>query len=182
MLNRDEAVSLIKKYLKDIDNIRFSVSVEAILRKIAKVLQKDEELWGITGLLHNLDYEYCRGDPEKRTALTSQLLEGLLPELSINAIKANNYMHSEYIPTTSLDKTLIAAVTATELINVVKKKTNSNSISEVELNELMIKFNDSSFAPRINRNRIALCEDTGLDIDFFLNVCLKALKEIPEKN
>jgi predicted hydrolase (HD superfamily) len=180
MLTRDEAVSLIKKYLKDINNVRFSVSVEAVLRKIAGILQKDEELWGITGLLYNLDYEYSKGSPEKRTILTAQLLEGLLPDSALNAIKANNYMHSDYIPTTSLDKTLIATVAATELIDAVKNKTSTKNIIDVSINEVMVKFNDSSFEERINRNRIALCEDVGLDIDSFLNLCLKTFKEILE--
>ena len=104
MINRDEAFVILKKYLKDPDNIKYSLAVEAVLKELARILYRDEELWSLTGLLHNLDYEYTRGELEKRGNLSSQLLGGLLPENAVNAIRANNYMHTDYIPTTSLDK------------------------------------------------------------------------------
>lgn len=180
MITREQAVTLIKKYLKDVDNVRFAVAVEHILKKIAELYGKDQELWGITGLLHNIDYEYCAHNPEKRGMLASQLLEGLLPEKCINAIKANNYIHLDYIPTTSLDKCLIAAVTSAELIIKITKNTESKNISDVHLPIIITKFNDSNFAPTINRNRIALCEDFGMKIEFFLETCLDSLKEISQ--
>ena len=109
MITRDEAFVLIKKYLRHEDNIRKSLAVEAILREIAKKLERNADLWGLTGLLHNIDYEYTSTEPESRGVLSAQLLEDLLPEKAVNAIKANNYTHTDYIPTTSLDKSLMAA-------------------------------------------------------------------------
>ena len=181
MISREQAVTLIKKYLKDVDNIRFAVAVEVILGKIAVRLERDEKLWEITGLLHNIDYEYCAINPEQRGVLAAQLLDGLMPEPVVNAIKANNYMHSDYIPTTSLDKSLISAVASVQLIKAVTKNSASKKISDIELPEIMIKFHDTSFAPIINRNRIGLCEDVGIDIDTFLEICLEAMKEISDK-
>ena len=116
MISREEAFLLLKKYLRDEDNIRYSLAVEAVLREIANRLDRDEELWGLTGLLHNLDYEYTITEPEKRGSLSAQLLEDLIPEPGVNAIKANNYMHTDYIPITSLDKSLIAVDAAIGLI------------------------------------------------------------------
>lgn len=94
MLSRDQAVKLVKKYLKEQDNIRLAVAVEAILRKIAEVNNKDQELWGITGLLHNLDYEYCGSNYQDRGIISNQILDGIIPENTINAIKSNNYVYT----------------------------------------------------------------------------------------
>lgn len=179
MISRKEALTVIKKYLKDNENVKSALAVETILQKIAYFLEKNEELWALTGLLYNLDYEYCSGAPENRGALTAQVLDGLLPESGINAIKSNNYMHTDYIPTTSLDKSLIAAVTTSNLIFSVEKLVPSKKISDIGLNLLILKFNDQNFASRYNRSRILLCKDLGIEIKEFLALCLKALKETP---
>jgi predicted hydrolase (HD superfamily) len=178
MLSRDEAIELVKKYLKDINLRKNSIIAEALLRQVAKILGKDEELWGLTGLLHNLDYDYTRENPEKRGILSANLLENLLPEKSINAIKANNYMHTDYIPVTSLDKSLISISELTGFVITVAQSTPSKHLSDVDLNTLLNKFNDQNFATRFNRNKIKLCEDVGIDLENFFNLTLNTLKQI----
>lgn len=177
MINREEAFILIKKYLKNQDNIKQALSVEAILREIAKRLQRDEDIWGLTGLLHNLDYEFSAGNPENRCTLSAQLLDGLLPEKSVNAIKAINYMHTDYIPVTSLDKALIATDAVTRLIIITLTMVPTKKIQDLDINFLIEKFNDTNFATRINRSRIELCIDIGVEIETFLNFSLKVLKK-----
>ncbi len=181
MLERDQAVKIVKKYLKEFDNIRLAVAVESILRKIAEIYDKDQDLWGITGLLYNLDYEYCGSNFHNRGKITNQILDGIIPEKSINAIKANNYIYTEYIPITPLDKCLIAAVTSAELIMYITKNTSFKNLSDISLPILINKYNDSSFASNLNRNRIKLCEDLGLDLKSFLEISLNALNEISEE-
>ena len=181
MINRDEAFTLLKKYLRNEGNIKYSMAIEAIMRKLAKFLEKNEEYWGLTGLLHNLDYEFAGNEPEKRGNLSAQLLEDLLPESCVNAIKANNYMHTDYIPTTSLDKSLIAADAATGLIIATAHSMPDKKLGDINLELLLDKFNDPSFAPKSNRNRIELCTDIGIDLKSFLELCLITLKHISEQ-
>ena len=181
MITREEAIRLTKKYLREQESIRYSLAVEAIMGEMAKTLGMNQELWSLTGLLHNLDYEYTAGEPEKRGSLSAQLLEGLLPDSGVNAIKANNYMHTDYIPTTALDKTLIAASAVSGLIFVTAKSTPSQKLSEVDLATLIDKFNDSTFAVRFNRKRIGLCADAGIDLKVFLEICLNTLQKISDQ-
>ena len=181
MINREEAYILIKKYLKEEDSIRYSLAVEAILRELAKRLERDENLWGLTGLLHNIDYEYTAGEPEKRGVLSSQILDGLLPEMWVNAIKANNYTQTDYIPTTSLDKSLIAVDAAVGFIIAVAKSMPSKKIAEVNFNTLIEKFNDPNFASRYKRSRIAMSTHTGMDLKIFLALSLKILQNVSDK-
>lgn len=181
MLSRDQAVNLVKKYLKEQDNICLALAVEAILRKVAIIFNKDQEVWGITGLLHNLDYEYCGSDFQNRGTISNEILDGILPEKSINAIKANNYIYTNYCPTSSLDKCLIAAIPSAELILHIAKNSSSKKLSDVNLTMVITKVNDSFFAPKFNRSRINLCEDIGIDLKSFIKLCLNALNEISEE-
>ena len=104
MINRDEAIIWLNKYLFDDKLVKHSYAVEAIMGNIAEYLDKDIEFWKLVGLLHDLDYEYTKGNPENHSQITSQLLDGLLPEEGINAIKAHNYLYSKYIPASTIDK------------------------------------------------------------------------------
>jgi len=181
MIDRNQAIVLIRKYLKDEDLIKHSIATEAILKKIARILGKDEDLWSLTGLLHNLDYEYTSGETEKRGIVTAQLLEGLLPENCVNAIKATNYMHSDYVPSTSLDKSLIATVAIADFILAVARSTPSKNLSEININTLVTKLNDPAFTDKYVRSRILLCTDVGIDLKDFLQLSLNTLKEAPDK-
>lgn len=181
MLERDQYVKLVNKYLKDLNNIRLAVSVEAILRKIAEIYDKDQEIWGITGLLHNLDYEYCGSNLQNRGIISNQILNGIIPEKCVNAIKANNYVYTNTTPITSLDKCLIAAVTSAELIINIAINSSSKKLSDVNLSLLINKFNDPTFSPKLKRGRINLCKDVGIDLKSFLELCLNSLNEISDK-
>jgi len=181
MISREEAFIFLKKYLREPGSIKYSYAVEAILREIARVLNRDVELWGLTGLLHNLDYEFTRGDIEQRGNLSAQLLTDLIPENGVNAIKANNYTHTDYIPTTSLDKSLIAADAVCRLILATALKTPNKSLSEVDINLLAKNYQDASFAPTVSRHRIKLCADLGIELSPFLNLSLNILKGISDK-
>lgn len=181
MLSREEAIVLLKKYVKDENLLKNSIITEVILKQMAKILGKDEDLWGLTGLLHNLDYDYTKDNPEKRGILSTNILENLLPENSINAIKANNYMHTDYIPITSLDKSLISTSEFAGFIVTVAQSMPSKKLKEVDLDTLLNRFNDPDFATKYNRNKIKLCEDVGLNIDNFFKLTLITLKQISDQ-
>jgi len=180
MLNREDALRLVTKYLKDDRLIKHCYAVEAIMEKLGKRLGEDGELWGITGLLHDLDYEYTKDHPEKHANLTAQILDGLIPEDCANAIKAHNYMHTDYIPTNSLDKALIAADAVSGLIIAAALVMPSKKLSDVRLETLINKFKDASFAKGCNRKRIELCIDAGIELEPFLEMSLNALQDISD--
>jgi len=179
MITREQALVLIKKYVKNKDLIKRSLAVEIILREIARRLRKDEELWGLTGLLYNIDYEYVGKEPEKSGTLAAQLLEGLLPEAGINAIKSINYMHTNCIPIASLDKSLIAADAITNLI-FDAMHSSCKKPSDLDIDILLDKLNDPSRVDTNERNRIKLCNDVGMDVDAFLALSLNIVKQIPD--
>jgi len=181
MISREEAIELLNKYLKDKENLKKAVAAEAIMRKIAKRLNRNEELWGITGLLHNIDYEYTEDNLEERGSLSFQLITGLIPDAGVNAIMGTNYVYTEYVPVRSIDKALIAIVTLIKLIFKIIKSTSSQKISDVDLPIMYEKFKDTNFNERNDQKRIELINDIGINEQEFLKISLDALKEISDE-
>ncbi|HWR63801.1 MAG TPA: HD domain-containing protein [Candidatus Thermoplasmatota archaeon] len=180
MLTRAEAEPLLRKNLRTENLIKHSYAVEAILEDMAKKLGEDSQLWGITGLLHDLDYDFTKNDPEKHSQITVKVLYDLLPLEAINAIKAHNYQYTAQIPQTYLDKSLIAADAVSGLIIAAALVMPSKKLADVTPKTLLAKFKDKSFAAGCNRKRIELCEDMDLELQGFLELSLDSLKRISD--
>lgn len=180
MLTRAEAVPLLKKNLRTENLLKHSYAVEAILEDMAKKLGEDSELWGLTGLLHDLDYDFTKNDPEKHSQITVKVLIDLLPLEAIDAIKAHNYQYTAQIPQTYLDKSLIAADAVSGLIIAAALVMPSKKLVDVTPKTLLSKFKDKSFAAGCNRKRIELCEDMELELQTFLELSLDSLKRISD--
>jgi len=180
MLTRAEAVPLLRKNLRTENLLKHSFAVEAILEDMAKKLGEDSELWGLTGLLHDLDYDFTKNDPEKHSQITVKVLYDLLPLEAINAIKSHNYQYTAQIPQTYLDKSLIAADAVSGLIIAAALVMPSKKLADVTSKTLQSKFKDKSFAAGCNRKRIELCEDMELELQTFLELSLDSLKRISD--
>ena len=178
MIERDKALILLKKYLYDDKLIKHCFAVEAIMDNIAEFLDKDIKLWKIVGLLHDLDYEYTKSDPEKHTQITAEIINGLIPEEGINAIKSHNFLYSKYMPSSTIDKSLIAADAVSGLIIASALMMPSKKLNELKIESLIKKFNDNNFAKGCNRKKIKLCLDFGIEVEKFLDLSLNALKKI----
>jgi len=168
------------KNLRTENLIKHSLAVEAILEDMAKKLGENSQLWGLTGLLHDLDYDFTKNDPEKHSQITVKVLYDLLPLEAINAIKAHNYQYTAQIPQTYLDKCLIAADAVSGLIIAAALVMPSKKLADVTPKTLMMKFKDKSFAAGCNRKRIELCEDMELELQTFLELSLNSLKRISD--
>ena len=178
MITRQEAFALLEKNLRTKNLVKHSLAVEAILSAMAVRLGEDPELWGVTGLLHDLDYEFTKAEPERHAFITAKMVDELLPKEATNAIKAHNYQYTAQIPLTYLDKSLIAADAVSGLIIAAALVMPSKRLADVTPKTLADKFKDKSFAAGCNRKRIELCEDMELGLQMFLELSLQALKGI----
>lgn len=178
MITRDEAYALLQKNLRTRNLFKHSLAVEAILQAMAEKLGEDPKLWGVTGLLHDLDYEYTKEEPERHAFITVKMVDELLPREAINAIKAHNYPYTAQIPLTYLDKSLIAADAVSGLIIAAALVMPSKKLADVTPKTLLDKFKDKSFAAGCNRKRIELCGDMELGLQMFLALSLQALQNI----
>lgn len=180
-MNRDEALSCLRNYVKSDNLLNHMLGVEAIMRGLAKRLEQDEEKWALTGLLHDIDYEMTENNPQEHSLIGAKILEdkGLEPDI-VYAIKAHNEIHG--LPrNTMLDKALYAADPTAGLIAAVAYVMPSKKLEEVQLKSLKKKFKDKAFAKGANREQIKSCEELGLTVDQFLEISLQEMKKIADQ-
>jgi len=74
-MNRDEALELVRTYIKNENMVKHCLASEAVLRAVAKRLGRDPEKWGLAGLLHDLDVEITNADLKVHVLKTVEILK-----------------------------------------------------------------------------------------------------------
>ncbi len=179
-MNRDEAFELLKEYTKSESLIKHALAVEAAMRAYARKFGEDEEKWGITGLLHDFDYEKYPDMKEHALKGAEILAEKGYPEDVVHAVKAHNEYHG--VPRESLlDKTLFAVDELCGFITAVTLVRPSKKLEEVEVKSVKKKLKDKSFARQVNREEIRKgAEELGVDLDEHIAFVIEALKPVAQ--
>lgn len=184
MLSREQAWEMLTSYLKDDRMRKHCLAVEAIMRAAAKELGEDEELWGLVGLLHDIDYEVVGRDPRTHGLKALSILEGKLPRSALEAIAAHNENNGFRVSdpeAVRMCKALRAADHLSGLIVATALVMPNRKLKEVTLQSLKRKFKAKDFARGVDRARIRGCEELGLELDTFLEIGLRALQRIDNK-
>ncbi len=180
--SRDEAWQTVCEWMQS-DSLRKHVlAVEAAVRAYARRFGEDEEFWGVTALLHDLDFERYpdMDDPvngHPRTALR-MFREWGYPEPLIEAVAG----HAPYlgIPRTSkLASALWASDELTGLIMAVGYVRPSKDLRDVEVSSVKKKWKDKLFAAAVNRQDIEQgAAELGVDLWEHVGIVLEAMKAI----
>jgi len=178
MISRDNAIELLEENLGNRNLIRHSLASEAVMRKLAEDRGENKDIWGLTGLLHDLDYEKTADDPAKHGLVTAVMLEGLLPDEAIKAIKSHNYENNGVERITDLDYLLAAGESITGLIVAVALVYPEKNLQPVKLKSVTKRMKMSAFARSVPRETIRDCSRAGYELDEFVSLCLEAMKEI----
>lgn len=180
-MNREEALNKVKKHVKNKNLIKHMLATESIMRALAKRFNEDEEKWGLAGLLHDIDYELTEKEPEKHSLLAEELLkDDNLPQDVIEAIKAHNEIHQ--LPReTLLAKALYAVDPLTGLIVAAALIHPEKKLAPLDVNFILNRFKEKSFARGANREQIKTCEEFGLSLEEFINIGLEAMKSISDE-
>ncbi|MFW6141885.1 MAG: HDIG domain-containing metalloprotein [Candidatus Saliniplasma sp.] len=181
MISRGKALEMMEKNIDTINLRKHCLAVAQIMKALAEELGEDEAKWEILGLIHDLDYEETKDDPEKHALKSAEMVEGKVPEDVIRAIKAHNHKHTGVEPKSDMENTLIAADAVSGLIVATALVMPNSKLEEVRPESVEKKFDDSSFAKNIERDRILYCEEPGMDRDEFIEISLEALQEIHEE-
>jgi len=174
MISREEAVKLLDE-IKNENLKKHMKAVASIMEEVAIKLGEEKDIWWLTGLLHDIDYEIA--DYDEHGKISAEMLEGKLPEYALHAIKAHNERAGFY-PKNKIDYALIASDAISGLIVASALVMPNKKVSEVKIETLKNKFKDKSFARKVDRNRIKEYEKIGISFDEFLSLALKGVKKI----
>ena len=150
--SRDEALALMHEYVQSESRRRHMYSVEAACRAYARRFGEDEELFGLTGLLHDFDYE--RFPDEHPIPGTGLLRERGYPDEMVHAILAHYAPRTGVQPESLLDRTLYACDEITGLVTAAALVRPSKSVMDLEAKSVLKKFKDRAFAAGVNREEV----------------------------
>jgi putative nucleotidyltransferase with HDIG domain len=178
-MKREEALNLLKENIKNQNLIKHSLAVESAMRDLAEYFGEDIEKWGICGLLHDVDYEKTKNDPNLHSKLGSEMLKKLGFEKEIcDAVLTHNEIHG-ILPETKMAKALYCVDPLTGLIVAATLVLPSKKINELKVENVLNRFKEKSFAKGANREIIKKCEDfLGLSLEKFVEIVLKAMQKI----
>jgi len=147
------------------------------MRSLSKKLGENEEEWGITGLIHDIDVELVEGDMSSHSKLGADIAQELgASETMAHAILCHNEAHG-IARETKLDKALFCANPLSELITAAALVC-PDKLSGLTTKSIMKIFGEKSFASGVNREQVAQCQEIGLGLEEFISLGLAAMKEI----
>ena len=176
-MNQETARRLVRRYAEKDITVRHLISVEGVMRALARHFGEDVEQWGLAGLFHDLDQDQTHDEPERHGYQSVEWLraEGFDDERVLNTVLA--HMHEDY-QTDLMSKTIVHADGIAGLLVacalVRPDKANGMKVSSVKK-----KLKEKSFAPGVERDKIRGVEESiGVPMDEFIQVSIGCLQEV----
>jgi putative nucleotidyltransferase with HDIG domain len=177
-LDRAQAWSLLCEYTQSESLRKHMLAVEACMRAYARKFGEDENQWGITGLLHDFDYEKYPTPAEHPFVGNKILEERGYPEEVRRAILS----HADYSGVkreSRMEKTLYACDEIAGFITASALVKPNKSLAEVEAKSVRKKMKDKAFARSVSRDDIINgAADLGVDLEEHIAFCIEAMKGI----
>ena len=174
-MDRDAAISLVRQKIDKDTTFRHLVSVEGVMRRLARHFGEDESAWGLTGLFHDLDQDATAGDAERHAYLAADWLrEAGVDEGVVNAVLA--HAHPQYL-SDRMSRAIVAADAVAGLL-VASALPRPEKAAGMKVSSVKKKLREKSFAPGVNRDEIHQCTDLGLDLDTFISLGIEGLQEV----
>jgi len=178
-MEREEALNLVKSKVKNKNLVKHMLAVEAIMKRLARHFGEDENLWALTGLLHDLDYDETVNDPERHSLKTVEWLKDYnLDEKILYAIKA----HPKKVePKSKMDWSLFSTDSLSGLVVAAALMHPTKKLKNLDVVFVMNRFKEKRFAAGARREDIQECEKIDLPLEEFIRLALEGMQEIDEE-
>ena len=177
---RKQAEELFRKYNKSESLYKHALSVEAVMRYMARKAGEDEEKWGIIGFIHDLDYEMY---PDQHCKMTEKILrENNWPEDYIRAVLSHGWgLCSDVEPQSLLEKTIFAIDELTGLVTTSALVRPSKSVLDMEARSVKKKWSDKKFAAGVDRSVIEKgAAMLDVSVEELITDCIMGMREAAE--
>jgi uncharacterized protein len=180
-IQRNESITLLKQHVTEPVLIKHCLAVGAIMRGIASEINENPELYENCGILHDVDFQTTKENPAEHGLLAQQILEGKIPQESLQAIKAHNHEHTGLPPNSKIDFALIASDALSGLVIAAALVRSDKKLSEVKPKSIAKRFKEKGFARACRRELILYCEKLGIERTRFFEIALTSLQSIHEE-
>ncbi|MBU0520250.1 HD domain-containing protein [bacterium] len=174
-MDRAAALQLVRKHVTNKNLIKHMIAVEGVMRRLAKHFGEDEDIWGLTGLLHDLDYAETVEDFDRHGFRTVEILSeyDILPE-ALHAIKAHpGHVERE----TRMDKALYAVDPLTGLIVAAVLMHPDKKLAAINADFVLRRFKEKRFAAGADRDQIQACSELELSLEEFTQFGIDGMRD-----
>lgn len=177
MFTRDAALELFMAQNPDASLVSHSRASEAVMRGLAAHFGEDEELWGLAGLLHDVDFPHTKETPVRHGVMALDIIGGQLPPEALHAIQAHNEEHTGVAAASRFDYALRCAESVTGLV-AANALVRPEGITGMKPKSLKKKMKEKAFAANVDRERIRDCEKIDLELGAFFEIAVAAMTPI----
>jgi len=180
-LSRELALARLHEHVKNEKTVIHCLASEAVMRALARRLDEDEDRWGLTGLLHDIDVEVTNADPKVHALKAEELLEDFGFDEEMNdAIRMHNDEATGLPRSTRFQHALAAGETITGLIYATSLVYPDKKIASIKYKSVRKRMKEKAFAASVNRDHILECEKVGIPLDEFIQLSVDAMREISD--
>ncbi|MEW6380388.1 MAG: HD domain-containing protein [bacterium] len=180
-MNRDQALSLIRVGVKNENLVKHMLATEAIMRTLAEHFGEDNDLWGLAGLVHDLDYDQTLKEPKQHGRLGAGALEAAGADPLICQAVVAHSPHYDQPRKTRLEKALFAADPLSGLIVAAALVHPDKRLASLDTPFILKRFQEKWFAKGASREQIRACQELALSLEEFIGLGLKAMQGISEE-
>jgi len=175
-MDLDAARALAREKTEKDTTYRHLVSVEGVMRALARRFGEDEDRWALTGLFHDLDQDQTGEDMERHAYMAAGWLrEAGVDESVINGVLA--HAHEQY-RTDLMSKAIVNADAVAGLL-VAAALVRPEKSTGMKVSSMKKKLKEKAFAPGVNREEVTSVEESiGLPLDEFFEVSIKGLQQV----
>jgi len=183
-VDRDGAVTLLEEFISQSNLVKHCLATEAIMKKLASRLGENVEIWGMIGLLHDLDFEETKDAPTLHTLTATTILEekGFSRDFT-RAVRSHNEAVEGWERIERVDFALTCAESVTGLIvaAALVRPEKEDQLKHVKVSSLKKRMKEKAFARGVNRDSVREFTRLGLELDEFLELSLEAMREISKE-
>ncbi len=175
---REEAEKLWRQYNDDEGLWRHALAVEAAMRHFAGRSGEDADVWGLVGLVHDIDYQRY---PDQHCTMAQQILtQAGWPQPLVRAVVSHGWgICSDVEPQSLMEKTLFAVDELTGFIQACALVRPSKSVQDLEVSSVKKKWKTAAFAAGVNRQVIERgAAMLGLDLETLIGQTIVALRKV----
>jgi putative nucleotidyltransferase with HDIG domain len=175
-MDREQAMALVRRRAEKETTIRHLVSVEGVMRRLARHFGEEEETWGLVGLFHDLDQDQTHDVPERHAYLAAEWLrESGVEERVVNGVLA--HAHEQY-RNDRMSWAIVHADAVAGLL-VAAALVRPEKAQGMKVSSVKKKLKEKAFAPGVNRDEITEVEESlGVTLDEFIGLGIEGLQEV----
>lgn len=175
-MDRTDAIALCREKTLKETTVRHLISVEGVMRALARRFGEDEDLWGLTGLFHDLDQDVTGEDGVGHAEVAAGWLrEASVDERVVNGVLAHAYAQYR---TDLMSKAVVHADAVAGLL-VAAALVRPEKAVGMKVSSVKKKLKEKAFAPGVNRDEVTgVTEGIGLELDEFIAVSIEGLQRV----